>query len=164
MFNPNNVCMFEGRISNDPTYSTIGSGQNQFEKALFNIAVQRQLTKDQRDKAKQDSSIKTADFIPCSLIGSGVKILRDYFGKGKAIKVCGSYQEYVTTDSQTGNKKYGHIFTVDSISFTTQDSQGSSSNNGNSNSQPASRPAQNSAPSQIESGFANMFDEEDNPF
>ena len=130
MFNLANCCFFEGRISRDPQFSQVqmGVGQNgqpnMVDKALFSIAVDRALSSQQRQKAKNgDQSIKTADFIPCSLIGAQVATLRQYFPKGKAIKVVGHYTEYQTTDQQTGQTKYGHIFEIDNIGFTIADSK-----------------------------------------
>lgn len=124
MINPANLCIFEGRIAKDPQYSTVQMGQDSVEKAMFSIAVDRTLSSAQRQKVKNgDQSIKTADFIPCSLLGAQVATLRQYFPKGKAIRIMGHYTEYQTQDQQTGQKKYGHIFEIDNISFTVADSK-----------------------------------------
>lgn len=124
MINPANLCIFEGRVSRDPQYSTVQMGQESVEKALFSIAVDRALSSAQRQKVKNgDQTIKTADFIPCSLLGAQVATLRQYFPKGKAIRVMGHYTEYQTTDNQTGQTKYGHMFEIDNISFTVADSK-----------------------------------------
>lgn len=124
MINPANLCIFEGRISRDPQYSTVNFGNEQVEKALFSIAVDRTLSAQQRQKVKNgDQSIKTADFIPCSLLGAQVATLRQYFPKGKAIRVMGHYTEYQTMDQQSGQAKYGHTFEIDNISFTVADSK-----------------------------------------
>ena len=124
MINPANLCIFEGRISRDPQYSTVNFGNEQVEKALFSIAVDRTLSAQQRQKVKNgDQSIKTADFIPCSLLGAQVATLRQYFPKGKAIRVMGHYTEYQTMDQSTGQPKYGHMFEIDNISFTVADSK-----------------------------------------
>lgn len=188
MFNLANCCFFEGRISRDPQFSQVqmGIGQNgqpnMVDKALFSIAVDRALSSQQRQKAKNgDQSIKTADFIPCSLIGAQVATLRQYFPKGKAIKVVGHYTEYQTTDQQTGQTKYGHIFEIDNIGFTIADSKnvqngggqsqnnnggyqqnnngGYQQNNGGYNNQQS---AQNFN-QQPQNNFA-MFDESESPF
>lgn len=185
MFNLANCCFFEGRISRDPQFSQVqmGVGQNgqpnMVDKALFSIAVDRALSSQQRQKAKNgDQSIKTADFIPCSLIGAQVATLRQYFPKGKAIKVVGHYTEYQTTDQQTGQTKYGHIFEIDNIGFTIADSKnvqngggqsqnnngyqqnnnGYQQNNGYNNQQSAQNFNQ-----QPQNNFA-MFDESESPF
>ena len=124
MINPANLCIFEGRISRDPQYSTVNFGNEQVEKALFSIAVDRALSAQQRQKVKNgDQSIKTADFIPCSLLGAQVATLRQYFPKGKAIRVMGHYTEFQSVDQQSGQTKYGHMFEVDNISFTVADSK-----------------------------------------
>jgi single-stranded DNA-binding protein len=124
MINPANLCIFEGRVSRDPQYSTVQMGQESVEKALFSIAVDRALSSAQRQKVKNgDQTIKTADFIPCSLLGAQVATLRQYFPKGKAIRVMGHYTEYQTTDQQSGQTKYGHMFEIDNISFVVADSK-----------------------------------------
>lgn len=179
MFNLANCCFFEGRISRDPQFSQVqmGVGQNgqpnMVDKALFSIAVDRALSSQQRQKAKNgDQSIKTVDFIPCSLIGAQVATLRQYFPKGKAIKVVGHYTEYQTTDQQTGQTKYGHIFEIDNIGFTIADSKniqnggGQAQNNNGGYQQNNGGYSQQSAQNfnqQPQNNFA-MFDESESPF
>lgn len=181
MINPANMCMFEGRITRDPQCSTVQIGQDTVEKALFTIAVDRALSSAQRQKAKNgNQSVKTTDFIPCSLLGGQVATLKQYFPVGKAIRVIGHYTEYQTTDQQTGQKKYGHIFEIDNISFTTQDSKNLQQNNNQQQGgyqqypqQPAQNNYQQPQPQQYaqqpmqqpvqQGGFA-MFDENDSPF
>lgn len=176
MLNPSNLCMFEGRMTREPQYSNVQFGQETVEKALFTIAVDRALSSAQRQKVKNgDKTIKTADFIPCSLLGGQVATLRQYFPVGKAIKVVGHYTEYQTTDNQTGQTKYGHIFEIDNISFTTQDSKNLQQNQGQQNGgyqqpQQAQTYQQNNyqqpAPVQqppMQGGFS-MFDEGESPF
>ena len=131
MINSANICIFEGRMVRDPQYSTVQMGQDSVEKALFTIAVDRALSAAQRQKAKNgDQSVKTADFIPCSLLGDQVATLRQYFPVGKSIRVIGHYTEYQTTDQQTGQKKYGHMFEIDNIGFAVQDSKNLQQNGG----------------------------------
>ena len=162
MINTNNLCVFEGRIVRDPQYSNVQFGQESVEKALFTIAVERALTSAQRQKVKNgDTSIKRADFVPCSLLGAQVSILKQFFSQGKAIKVIGHYTEYQTTDS-SGATKYGHMFEVDNIGFTIQDSKNSQQNapqqNQNYQQNTYQKPQQ-----QPQAGFS-MFDESDSPF
>jgi len=126
MIGTNNVCMFQGRITKDPIYSSYTcqgqQGPYQLDKALFTIAVDRPLSSDQRQKARNgDKSIKTADFVPVSLTGSQVATLKQYFFKGKGITVLGHYEEYVTKDPNTGENKYGHTIVAERIGFTVQD-------------------------------------------
>lgn len=175
MINPANICIFEGRITRDPQISTVQMGQDSVEKALFTIAVDRALSSAQRQKVKNgDKSVKTADFIPCSLLGAQVATLKQYFPVGKAIRVMGHYTEYQTTDSQTGQTKYGHIFEVDNISFTVQDPKNLQQNQGQQQAAPQQnyqQPNTYQAPQQnyqqqsasAQNGFA-MFDENDSPF
>ncbi len=166
MINPSNLCTFEGRIVRDPNYSTLQFGQDTVEKAMFTIAVDRALSQAQRQKVKAgDQSVKTSDFIPCSLMGGQVKVLRDWFPVGKGIKVIGRYTEYTTTDQSTGQKKYGHIFEVDNISFTVQDSKKLQNSTGQQQPQQNYQQPQQAAPQaqQPQNNFA-MFDENDTPF
>lgn len=131
MVNVSNLCIFEGRISREPQYSTVQIGQDTVQKALFSIAVDRALSSAQRQKARNgDQSIKTCDFIPCSLLGAQVDTLRQYCPVGKAVKVIGHYTEYQTKDQQTGQTKYGHMFELDHIGFVTQDSKNLQQNQG----------------------------------
>lgn len=177
MTNTGNLCIFEGRIARDPQYSTVQINNETVEKALFSIAVDRTLNANQRQKAKNDPNIQTADFIPCSLLGNKpVATLRNYFPQGKAIRVVGRYTTYSSTDQQTGQKKYGHIFEIDSIGFATQDSknvqqqQQNNQNNGYQQSQGYQQapqqnyqqPQQYQQP-QTQNNFA-MFDENESPF
>lgn len=182
MLNQVNLCIFEGRVSRDPQYSQVqmGVGQNgqpnMVDKALFSIAVDRALSTAQRQKVKNgDQSIKTADFIPCSLTGAQVATLRQYFPKGKAIRVIGHYTEYQTTDQQTGQTKYGHIFEIDHIGFTVADSKnlqngGQQQANNNYQQNNYQQPQQNNYQQpqqnynqQPQNNFA-MFDESESPF
>ena len=181
MINPANLSIFEGRIVRDPQFSSFQGANGPVEKAIFTIAVDRTLSAAQRQKVKAgDQSVKTADFIPCSLMGGQVDVLRKYFPTGKAIKVIGHYSEYKTTDQSSGQVKYGHIFELDNIGFVVQDSKNIQNNAGpqqnqqqgyqqqpqqqNFQQQPQQnfqQPAQQQAPAQ--NNFA-MFDENDSPF
>lgn len=178
MGNVNNQCSFEGRITRDIDYSTFNvpdenGGQRQVSKARFTIAVDRALSKQQRQAAQNNSSIKTADFIPLSVTGPMVdNILKPFFFKGKGIHVSCHYTEWQTKDQQTGETKYGHSFEVDDIGFCIQDPKNSNNGNaGNQNqssgqgySQPTQQPNNNNQqPQQPNAGFS-MFDEENQPF
>jgi single stranded DNA-binding protein len=133
MFNVNNCCQFEGRIAKDPEFKTVGQGKNAFNKALFTLAVDRSLSKDQRDaKRNGDDSIVSADFPQFVANGAKADIIRDYFCKGKPIKIWATYQSYVTQD-QNGNKRYGHIFVVEELGFVLKDTTDQNNNGGNNN-------------------------------
>lgn len=180
MINSANICIFEGRLSRDPQYSSFQGQNGPVQKALFTIAVDRALSSDMRQRAKNDSSIRTADFVPCSLIGKQVETLQKYFSKGKGIRVVGHYQEYQTKDQQTGETKYGHNFEVDTIGFCIQDPKGQQDNSGGYQQQPQQygqpqqqypqqqyqqppqQQYQQPAPQQAQ-GFS-MFDESNSPF
>ena len=169
MVNTNNLCIFEGRMVREPKYSNVQIGQDSVEKAMFTIAVDRALSATQRQKAKNgDKSVKTTDFIPCSLLGAQVATLRQYFPQGKGIKVIGHYTEYQTTDT-SGSTSYGHIFEIDNIGFTTQDSKNLQQSNGYQQAPQPNQSYQQSTYQQpqrqqpAQSGFT-MFDESESPF
>ena len=84
--NGNNLCIFEGRLVRDPQISSVQINGQNVDKALFTIAVERALSSNQRQKAKTDSSVKTVDFVPCSLLGAGVSVLSNFF----------SYNDFLT--------------------------------------------------------------------
>ena len=139
MMTSSNVCIFQGRISNDIKFSSnqyqTPNGPQTLESAKFNVAVDRALSSAQRQKAKQgDKSIKTTDFIPCSLSGPAVATLKQYFYKGKGIHILGHLEEYTTTNQQTGQTTYGHTIVCEKIDFCIQDPKnGQQTNNTNNN-------------------------------
>ena len=133
MVNSHNLCIFEGRISSDPKYQTINGQNGAFEKATFSIAVDRQLTVQQKQAAKNNPNIQTADFVNCSITGKAVEVFKKYCLKGKAITVACTFQTYSYTDQQTGQKKYGYNFNVENFNFTIADAKGLQQNGGNNN-------------------------------
>lgn len=134
MLNLNNFNMFEGRLVKDPQITTEGSGQNAYTKAIFTLAVDRELTKEQKAKKESGGNIVTADYPQFVATGTTADIIAKYCKKGKPIKVQASYQSYKKQDN-SGQTIYGHIFKVEKMGFTTQDStrQHGSNNSGNSN-------------------------------
>ena len=118
--NTSNVCQFEGRIAKDPQFQQLQGPQGPFEKVTFDIAVDRGLSAAQRQEA-QNNNKPTADFIHCSLTGNAVNNFRQYYGKGKAIRVVCHYSQYQYVDKQTGQTQYGHNFEVDGFGFTVRD-------------------------------------------
>ena len=140
--NSKNFCQFEGRIAKEPVYSTINTANGVVEKAMFTLAVDRELTQAQRQAVKGgDKSIPTCDFISFSLVGSYVNTLRNYFPVGKAAHILAHFSTYTTTNQQTGQQEYKYIFNVDKMDFVVQDSQKISNNPNNNGYQQA--PQQN---------------------
>lgn len=197
MGNAANLCHFAGRVSKDPEIKQYQGNNGQFSKARFSIAVDRALTAEQRNavrnamNAGQTSDIQTCDFIDLEATGAMVdKIIAPYCVKGKACLVTCHYNSYSYTDQQTGQKKYGHSFIVDDITFAPQDAKGLQ-NNGNggqqqqggyqqnnyqqpqgnyqqnnyqqNNYQQQQAPQNNQRNNAALSGFA-MFDDNDQPF
>lgn len=156
MVNLHNLCIFEGRISSDPKYQTINSQNGAFEKATFSIAVNRQLTAQQRQAAKNNPDIQTADFVNCSITGKAVEVFKQYCPKGKAIIVACTFQTYSYTDQQTGQKKYGYNFNVENFNFTIADAKGLQQNNGNNGGFQQNNGFQNNGGYQQNNGFQNQ--------
>lgn len=141
MINQNNICIFEGRMTQNQKYSQINGQNGPIDKANFSISVPRVLTAQQR----QDPNVKKNDFVNFTMIGNQVKVLQQYFPAGTPIKVMARYTEYETIDNATGQKKYGHIFEVDNIGFVVSPSQnqGNGNNNGNAGNNNYQQPQQN---------------------
>lgn len=149
MANLKNSCHFEGRIY-DPKFSTISINGKDVKKVQFKLIASKKLTKEQRDKAKNDSSIKTAEFVPMSAIGSSAEFIENWLPAGKAASVEATYATYEYTDSKSGEKNYGHIFNVNDIEFVATSKDDAGSNNSSNSSSNSS--------SSNGSGF-NMFEE-----
>lgn len=133
MRNLKNDCIFEGRIY-DPKFSTMNINGKDVDKVFFKLIVPKQLSKEQRDKAKNDSSIETSTFVPMSALGAPAKFIKDYFPAGKAALISASYETYKKTNNQSGEKEYGHIFNVNDVEFVSTDSKNLGENNNSSNS------------------------------
>ena len=140
MENLKNSCTFIGRVYGSK-YSTVNMGGEEVKKVMLNLIVNKNLSKEQREKAKNDSSIKTAEFVPMSATGSTAQYIETYFPDGKAAVVKATYATYTRNNSKSGEKEYGHIFNIEKIDFLPTDkadlgsnsSSNSSSNNSSSN-------------------------------
>lgn len=177
---PANNCTFMGRVSKIYSIGPVQMGvdqngqPNMVDKAIFSIAVERQLTPAQRQKIQAgDTTIKNCDFVPLTATGAVVKFIQSYCPQGKAIIVKCHYSEYTTKDPQSGQTKYGHTFEVDDITFATQDSK--NLQNGNQSASSPAAPAPNAgypqqtaptpaAPAQSPNANFSMFDANDQPF
>lgn len=123
MVNAKNMCIFNGRIArvDDPVSRRGANGD--FTTLRFSIAVDRVLTKEQKEKAKRDQSIKTCDFIPCEAIGATADTILKWMPKGRSVTAVCTYDTYESINDRTGEKYYGHQFKVEQITFSTQDSK-----------------------------------------
>ena len=135
MFNTNNVCFFEGRISKDPEFTVVSTGNgNSFSKCTFDIAVDRSMSSAQKQTAQQNNQ-PTADFIHCVATGSTADTMKQWCPKGKAVKVFCHITQYTYTDKTSGQTRYGYQFDVDHLGFTTSDSKTLGDNNQQNNQQ-----------------------------
>ena len=152
MLNLNNLCIFEGRTTQNQKYSQINGQNGPIDKVYFSISVPRVLTSQQ----KQDQNAKKNDFVNFSMVGAQVKVLQQYFPAGTPIKIVARYTEYETIDNATGQKKYGHVFEVESISFVTTPSQNQNNNGGNNNYQQNNNNYQQQQPTAPSGNFMNQ--------
>jgi single-stranded DNA-binding protein len=123
MFNTSNVCIFEGRMTNNTKITQINGANGPVDKATFSISCPKALSSQQRQAAKNDPNIKQVDFINFQLIGAQVKTLQQYFPAGTPIKVFAHYTTWESINQQTGQKTYGHNFEVDYIGFVSTPAQ-----------------------------------------
>lgn len=112
----NNNCNFTGRLIKDPVLSSVGSGQNAFNKVNFTIAVDKRLSASERQRKNQGEDIKTAYFVPIEASGKSADVIAQYFTKGSGIIVRGYYDEY-SYINQSQEKKYGHKFIMEDFAF-----------------------------------------------
>lgn len=152
MLNLNNLCIFEGRTTQNQKYSQINGQNGPIDKVYFSVSVPRVLTSQQ----KQDQNAKKNDFVNFSMVGAQVKVLQQYFPAGTPIKIVARYTEYETIDNATGQKKYGHVFEVESISFVTTPSQNRNNNGGNNNYQQNNNNYQQQQPTAPSGNFMNQ--------
>lgn len=152
MLNLNNLCIFEGRTTQNQKYSQINGQNGPIDKVYFSVSVPRVLTSQQ----KQNQNAKKNDFVNFSMVGAQVKVLQQYFPAGTPIKVVARYTEYETIDNATGQKKYGHVFEVESISFVTTPSQNQNNNGGNNNYQQNNNNYQQQQPTAPSGNFMNQ--------
>lgn len=120
MFNTGNICIFEGRITQNTKITQVNGPNGPIDKASFSISCPKALSSQQR----QDPNAKKNDFINFSLVGAQVKTLQQYFPAGTPIRVVAHYVTWESTNQQTGQKTYGHNFEVDHIGFVSSPAQG----------------------------------------
>lgn len=169
MFNTNNICIFEGRMTNNTKITQVNGANGPVDKATFSISCPKALTAQQRQAAKNDPNIKQVDFINFQMIGASVKTLQQHFPAGTPVKVVAHYSTWESVNQQTGQKTYGHNFEASYIGFVSTPAQG---NNGGQQYQPAPQnnyqqpqnyqqaPVQQQAPQ----GNFEMFPQDEYPF
>ena len=122
MLNSSNLCVFEGRMIEDPKMSQVSwngkNGTQTVSKAEFKVAIDRKMTKEQK-QAAQNAGKPTADFPRFVVMGPKADFVQKWLGKGKPCRVVGSFE--TQTWMKDGVKQYGWNFTVEDISFTVSD-------------------------------------------
>lgn len=103
----NKVCLL-GRICADPAVKEI-NGKNKL--ADFTLAVDRGLSKEAKEKAKQ-----TADFIRCKAWSQKAELIERYLKKGDQLALTGKIQTGSYEDSD-GKKIYTTDVIVEGIDF-----------------------------------------------
>lgn len=156
MNNAYNSCRFIGRVAKINSVNTRQGQNGEYKTIMFSLAVDRNLTKEQRAKAKNDNSIQTADFIPLSASGKVAEFVEQWMPVGRAAIVDCHYESYKKTNSQNGQTEYGHTFRVDSINFTVADAKSLQNNSTNNN----YNSSNNNSGNNSNNSFS-MFDEEE---
>lgn len=156
-----NNCTFIGRITKDIETETVGQGDKAFTKIRFNVAVEKKMTKDQKEKAKKENR-PTADFIPCEAVGKQADNILKFFGKGKGIQIMASYESYSWDDKNGGGKRYGHRFNITDFGFPPGEGNGGSGNNGGGNNGSSNNTSNNPTPSNNNDTYP--IDDSDIPF
>lgn len=160
MNNAYNSCRFIGRVAKINSVNTRQGQNGEYKTIMFSLAVDRNLTKEQRAKAKNDNSIQTADFIPLSASGKVAEFVEQWMPVGRAAIVDCHYESYKKTNSQNGQTEYGHTFRVDSINFTVADAKSLQGNNGGNNNYNNSNKQASNNNNNSNNSFS-MFDEEE---
>ena len=154
--NINNECRFDGTLTKDPelTYVPYGQGKS-MAKCKFSITVPKNMTKDQKEKAKAEGRFIT-DIIPCEITGPKAEVIAQHFTKGKPIKVNTVFRTFNYTNNK-GDKVYSYCFDVVDFGFATQDFSDQFNNN---------KAANNSMNNNFNYGFDGMtpVDDGDMPF
>lgn len=156
--NINNICSFEGRLIADPELSYLPSngGQQGLPKCRFKVAVDRNMTKEAKQKAQAEGK-ETADFVPLEILGQRAEFVANNFSKGKGIRVVSSFKTFsYTKDGQTN---YGYNFDVVDVGYCLGGSgngnNGQNNNNGN---------AQGFEPMGLDPQGFQAIDDDDLPF
>lgn len=132
--NINNICNFEGRLIADPelSYLPANGGQQGLAKCRFKIAVDKNMTKEAKQKAQAEGK-ETADFVPLEIVGSRAEFVANYFSKGSGIRVVSSFKTF--SYPKDGQTNYGYNFDVVDVGFCLGGSgngnNGQNNNNGN---------------------------------
>lgn len=149
--NLNNVCQFEGRLVADPEISSINGKNGAVTKAKFKIAVDKNMSKNDRATAAQNGQ-PTADFPMFEVIGPKADFVKNWLTKGKPCKVLASFRTFSYTDNKSNPpvQKFGWSFDVVDVSFTVSDSGAGTGANGaaggNAGGNTYSAPADNFVP------------------
>ena len=90
-----------GRLTKEPEIRSTGSGK---KACMFTLAVDRQMSKAQRDQAEQAGQ-QTADFISCVAWEREAEFLQNYAAKGTLLLVSGRIQTR-TYEKSDGSRIY----------------------------------------------------------
>ena len=140
--NTGNICIFEGRVVADPKISQIPYNGKQLAKAEFTLAVDRNMSKEQKQKA-QTAGKPTSDFPKFEAVGANAEFITKWVKKGKPIRVVAEFETFTYNDKQ-GNKQYGFKFSVQNIGFTLSDISASNNQNNHVNNNQNNNQQQNS--------------------
>lgn len=130
--NLNNNCSFEGRLIKDVEYSSINGKNGAVAKVKFTLAVDKVMTKQQKEYAK-NNNLPTSDFVPCECLGPKADFINNFFKKGSAMKVVAGFRTYSFDANDGSGKKYAYSFDVVDAGFVVADYSENNGNNGGGN-------------------------------
>ncbi len=111
---------FSGRLTKDAEVKNFTNGDKPGKVYKFTVAVDRQMTKAQREKAKADGK-PTADYVPITMFVNGEASLNYWAPDGSEKLLKGVFVEIsnakFTTDSyeKDGNKVYTYTFNANDV-------------------------------------------------
>lgn len=149
-----NLCVVEGHMTADPELRAVGQNENKV--CQFRIGVPRRF----RREGQPDT-----DFVSVVAWNKNAEFVAQYFGKGKAIGVVGTFQ--TKTWEKDGQKHSGFFILADQIHFvgSKEDSAASSASARKSAARPAptaKKPQHQPIPYPTQDGM--ICDSEDLPF
>lgn len=159
-----NKVFIDGRLTKDPDLKTYGADNKSY--CTFTVAVNRDLSKDQRETIKSNPDnhgIQTADFIFCTAFGYNADFISEWFSKGKPILIEGKLSSWSKEDDN-GNMTYGTNVVVDKANFCLKDNTEDSTSNKNYNTKSNKNTATKSNKTNAKPKATSSVEDDDLPF
>lgn len=157
-----NKHLFSGRLTKDAETKSFTAGENSGIIFRFTVAVDRRMSKEQREKAEANNQ-PTADFYPCTYIlynENMIKYWEERLKVGNFVIVGDSKYETYSYKDNEGNTKYGQTFQIKEMEYVNvAKSTGGNGSNQTQTQAPASEPAPAPAPAPEPTPTASEVDE-----